>query len=97
MNEVCLICGDPARRKCTRCGEAFCDVHVRYGNPHFELQAPQVGVGYYCDHCWDAYWQEGQRQQRLMTVFCILGALVALGAATAAIWLTVAPVWTPGY
>lgn len=43
----CSACGEPARRKCTRCGRVFCNLHIRYGNPHFSLGSLDGGAGYY--------------------------------------------------
>jgi len=74
MAESCQICGEPAKRKCTRCGRVFCDVHIRYGNPHFALGSLGGGVGYYCDDCWATY----QRQVRAVTIGLLILIAIAL-------------------
>ena len=85
MAETCSICGERAKRKCTRCGETFCDLHVRYGNPHFAVNAPGAGVGHYCDVCWETYEQEGAKARKVQRVVagCVLTcvALVFLSVA----------------
>jgi hypothetical protein len=74
----CSVCGQPARRKCTRCGRVFCDVHIRYGNPHFTLGTFTGGTGYYCDECWGFYEREGDRIRRIMRIAVIAVGIIFL-------------------
>ena len=74
----CATCGQPARRKCTRCGRLFCDLHVRYGNPHFSLGSAGGGTGYYCDDCWEAYRKKGAVWQKVFLIGVALFAVLFL-------------------
>jgi len=76
----CSVCGQPARRKCTRCGGIFCNLHIRYGNPHFTLGTLGGGTGYYCDECWRFYEREGDRIRRIMRIAVIVVGIALLVA-----------------
>jgi len=78
----CAVCGEPAKRKCTRCGGVFCDLHIRYGNPHFALGSMAGGTGYYCDRCWEAY----RREARVFLVVLALGLIVVAFAFLFVVW-----------
>ncbi len=75
----CAVCGGPAKRKCTRCGRLFCDLHVRYGNPHFSLGSLRGSTGYYCDECWASYAREGRIARALITVIILVFAVAWIG------------------
>jgi len=79
---TCSVCSKMAKRKCTRCGKLFCDLHIRYGNPHFALGSVGGGTGYYCDTCWARYGKWG----RVTTLFAVVViVLIALSAVVALI------------
>jgi len=52
---ACTVCDQPASRKCTRCGQVFCNLHVRQGNPYFTFGVRGTSSGWYCDACWKKY------------------------------------------
>jgi len=59
---TCSLCERPAKRKCTKCGNLFCDLHVRQGNPHFAFGRLVSGSsGYYCDDCWRFYERKSKK------------------------------------
>ena len=54
MNTRCQVCAQQATKKCTGCGEVFCDLHVRYAGETGGMYGGRgVMVGYYCDACWE--------------------------------------------
>lgn len=74
----CPVCGQPARRKCTRCGQAFCDLHIRYGNPHFTVGSLIGGTGYYCDDCWADYAKQGNAVRLVVGIAAAIMLLVMI-------------------
>lgn len=89
----CTLCATPAKRKCTRCGQVFCNRHIRYGNPHFAFAPVAASVGHYCDACWQRYatlGQQGQRRQQLLLgiIFSVFGvfACFVLSSAAFVLW-----------
>jgi hypothetical protein len=71
MNTRCKVCAQPATKKCTGCGEVFCDLHVRYGGEAGGMYGSRgIPIGYYCDECW----QKMTTRRRRFT-----GVLVAVG------------------
>ena len=57
MRQVtCKLCDRPVRKKCTKCGNMFCEQHIRYGNPYHAFEKLVEGSnGNYCDICWAEY------------------------------------------
>ena len=54
MNTRCQVCAQQATKKCTSCGEVFCDLHVRYAGEAGGMYGGRgLMVGYYCDECWE--------------------------------------------
>jgi hypothetical protein len=84
MAGTCYICNRPAWRKCTRCGQLFCELHGRYGNPHFTVGSFGGGTGYYCDNCWARYEREGRIVGIILIIFFVILAIFAI------IWVLIA-------
>ena len=54
MNTRCQVCAQQATKKCTGCGEVFCDLHVRYAGEAGGMYGSRgITIGYYCDACWE--------------------------------------------
>lgn len=83
MDTRCKACLQPATRKCTRCGEVFCDLHVRYGGEIGSMYGGVGDVGTYCDTCWAAR----MRGQKRRTVLVGLGVLLLVVNLLGFAWL----------
>lgn len=72
METRCQVCAQQATKKCTGCGEVFCDLHVRYAGEAGGTFGGSQGltIGYYCDACWERM----TKQRRGLR-----GVLVAVG------------------
>ena len=71
METRCQVCAQQATKKCTSCGEVFCDLHVRYaGEAGGMYGSGGITIGYYCDGCWE---QMTRRRRNLK------GTLIAVG------------------
>lgn len=70
-------CSNEAKKKCTKCGKVFCELHLRYGNPHFSLGTIRQGVGNYCDDCWSQLEKQGKLERILVPIISAIVFLVA--------------------
>ena len=74
MDTKCQVCYQAATKKCTGCGQVFCDLHVRYGGQAGGMYGtPGAMVGYYCDECWE---KKVIGRQRLVKVLVGVGVLL---------------------
>lgn len=73
-------CLNQARKKCTKCGKVFCDLHIRYGNPKFTFGVSRSSIGNYCDACWEQLEHQGKIERIIAPIIAILALLLfALG------------------
>ncbi len=74
---LCKVCNSPARKKCTSCGELFCDLHIRYGNPRFAFRRLVEGSsGNYCDACWEKYKKIADRNKIIIFPVYVVAVLI---------------------
>jgi hypothetical protein len=81
-HDVCQYetCTNQAKKKCTKCGKVYCDLHIRYGNPKSAFGVSYSGIGNYCDLCWEQLEKQGKIERILIPVVAILALLIfALG------------------
>ena len=74
----CSACSNEAVRKCTRCGQVYCELHTRYGNPQRGLAGLFGGIGHYCDGCWSAV---GRRSliEYVVAALLLVAAFILVG------------------
>lgn len=72
----CAVCAQEATKKCTDCGEVFCDLHIRLAGGTRGLYGPEGTIGYFCDACWEKRIARRQRSGIVMALV-VLGLLVA--------------------
>lgn len=76
---LCFYCDELATTKCTKCGEAFCKAHIRYGNPHFAFgKIIRDGQGNYCDLCWSKFKNKYKTSRRMQIILAGVVFLVAV-------------------
>ena len=76
---LCEECSAPAQRPCTRCGKLFCDIHLRYGNPHYRRDLAGK-VGYYCKQCWNWHmFLAGVRRTIVIGLTIFMVAVILIG------------------
>jgi hypothetical protein len=74
MSTRCSVCAQEATKKCTDCGEVFCDLHIRLAG---QVGSSRAGsIGYFCDECWE----RRARRTRSSRILLIIVGLVLLGA-----------------
>ena len=70
----CQVCYQSATKKCTDCGEVFCDLHVRYGGQTGGMYGGG-DIGYYCDECWE---RRTKKKRSLVSTMVVLGLVLLL-------------------
>jgi hypothetical protein len=75
MSTRCKVCLNEAARKCTDCGELFCDLHIRLAGQTGGMAGQGSSIGYFCDECWEKRF----KRRKTWSVVMIGIALVLLG------------------
>ncbi|WP_303774422.1 hypothetical protein [Anaerolinea thermophila] len=77
-------CKNKPKKKCTKCGKLFCELHLRYGNPRLAFGSLQSSIGNYCDDCWMLLEKQGRLERILVP---LIGGLTMIIIALAIRWL----------